>query len=134
MRVEKDETMPCRTGDDVVRVRQEVRARAVALGFSLVEQTKLVTAASEIARNTVEHGGGGSVRLQMVTEGARKGLRLIFEDHGPGIPDLALALTDRYTTGRGLGLGLSGAKRLSHEFEINSKPGEGTSVTLGRWK
>jgi serine/threonine-protein kinase RsbT len=134
MRVEKDELVPCRTSDDVVRVRQEVRARTVALGFSLVDQTKLVTAASEIARNTVEHGGGGTVRLQTVIDGDRKGLRLVFVDQGPGIPDIALAMTDRYTTGSGLGLGLSGAKRLSHEFNISSEPGEGTSVTLGRWK
>jgi serine/threonine-protein kinase RsbT len=134
MRVEKDELVPCRTSDDVVRVRQEVRKRTVALGFSLVDQTKLVTAASEIARNTVEHGGGGTVRMQIVIDGDRRGLRLVFEDQGPGIPDIALAMTDRYTTGNGLGLGLSGAKRLSHEFKISSNPGEGTSVTLGRWK
>lgn len=134
MRIEKDELVPCRTSDDVVRVRQEVRARTVALGFSLVDQTKLVTAASEIARNTVEHGGGGTVRLLVMSDGDRKGLRLLFEDKGPGIPDVALALTDRYTTGTGLGLGLSGAKRLCHDFNIASKPGEGTTVTLGRWK
>jgi len=134
MRVEKDELVPCRTSDDVVRVRQEVRSRTVALGFSLVDQTKLVTAASEIARNTVEHGGGGTVRLQIVMDGGRKGVRLVFADQGPGIPDIALAMTDHYTTGGGLGLGLSGAKRLSHEFNISSTPGEGTSVTLGRWK
>jgi serine/threonine-protein kinase RsbT len=134
MRVEKDELVPCRTSDDIVRVRREVRARTVALGFSLVDQTKLVTAASEIARNTVDHGGGGIVRLQVVNDGARKGLRLIFEDRGPGIPDIALAMSDRYSTGTGLGLGLSGAKRLSQEFSIDSKLGEGTRVILGRWK
>jgi serine/threonine-protein kinase RsbT len=134
MRVESDDVMPCRTADDIVRVRQEVRARSVALGFSLVDQTKFVTAASEIARNTVDHGGGGTVRLQVLADVARKGLRLVFEDKGPGIPDLALAMTDHYTTGHGLGLGLSGAKRLSQEFKIVSSAGEGTTVTVGRWK
>lgn len=134
MRVEKDELVPCRTADDIVRVRKEVRARTVALGFSLVDQTKLVTAASEIARNTVEHGGGGIVRLQVVNDGVRNGLRLVFEDRGPGIRDIALAMSDRYSTGTGLGLGLSGAKRLSQDFSIDSKPGEGTTVVLGRWK
>lgn len=134
MRVEKDELVPCRTADDIVRVRKEVRARTVALGFTLVDQTKLVTAASEIARNTVEHGGGGIVRLQVVNDGVRNGLRLVFEDRGPGIPDIALAMSDRYSTGTGLGLGLSGAKRLSQDFSIDSKPGEGTTVVLGRWK
>src|SRR5689334_21924863 len=109
MRVESDDVMPCRTADDIVRVRQEVRARSVALGFSLVDQTKFVTAASEIARNTVDHGGGGTVRLQILADVARKGLRLVFEDKGPGIADIALAMTDHYTTGNGLGLGLSGA-------------------------
>jgi serine/threonine-protein kinase RsbT len=134
VRVEKDDLVPCRTSDDVVRVRQEVRARMVALGFSLVDQTKFVTAASEIARNTVEHGGGGSARLQVLSDGARRGLRLVFEDKGPGIGDVRLAITDHYSTGAGLGLGLSGAKRLSQEFEISSTPGAGTTVTLGRWK
>ncbi|MBX6370351.1 MAG: anti-sigma regulatory factor [Rhodospirillales bacterium] len=134
MRVEKDELVPCRTADDIVRVRKEVRARTVALGFTLVDQTKLVTAASEIARNTVEHGGGGIVRLQVVNDGVRNGLRLVFEDRGPGIRDIALAMSDRYSTGTGLGLGLSGAKRLSQDFSIDSKPGEGTTVVLGRWK
>jgi serine/threonine-protein kinase RsbT len=132
--VEKDDVIPCRNSDDIVRIRQEVRSRAVSLGFSLVDQTKFVTAASEIARNTVDHGGGGLARLQVLSEGSRKGLRLIFEDRGKGIADLQLAMTDHYTTGNGLGLGLSGAKRLSHEFNISSSPGEGTTVTLGRWK
>jgi serine/threonine-protein kinase RsbT len=134
VRVERDDALPCRTGDDVVRIRQEVRSRAVSLGFSLVDQTKFVTAASEIARNTVEHGGGGQVRVQVMVDGERRGIRLVFEDKGPGIPDVQVALTDRYTTGTGLGLGLSGARRLSHEFNISSKPGEGTTVTLARWK
>lgn len=134
MHVEKDELVPCRTSDDIVRIRQAVRSRMVMLGFGLVDQTKLVTAASEIARNTVEHGGGGTVRLQVLAEGSRKALRLVFEDKGPGIPDIALAMTDRHSTGSGLGLGLGGARRLSHDFDIVSEPGKGTTVTLGRWK
>ena len=134
MPIERDDVLPVRTGEDVVRVRQEVRTRAVQAGFSLVDQTKIVTAASELARNTIDYGGGGTVRLQSLREGARTGLRLTFEDKGPGIPDLALALKDGYTTGNGLGLGLSGAKRLSNEFDIWSRPGEGTRVTITRWK
>ncbi len=120
--------------EDVVRVRQAVRVRAAALGFSIVDQTKIVTAASELARNTLEHGGGGNCAIEVLDEGVRKGLRLIFEDCGPGIPDLALALTDGYTTGGGLGLGLSGSRRLANEFDLWSKPGEGTRVTIVRWK
>ena len=108
--------------------------RAVEIGFNLVEQTKIVTAASELARNTIDHGGGGSARLQSLRNGGRAGLRLTFEDKGPGIPDIELALKDGYTTGGGLGLGLSGARRLSNEFEIQSRPGEGTRVTITRWK
>ena len=134
MIVEKDETMPVRNAEDVVRVRREVRAHAVGAGFSLVDQTKIVTAASEIARNTVDYGGGGTLHLATVRHGARRGVRLVFSDHGPGITDLKLALTDGYTTGSGLGLGLSGAKRLSSEFDIKSIPGEGTVVTIVRWK
>jgi serine/threonine-protein kinase RsbT len=129
-----DETLPVRSSHDIVVVRQIVRTWAVDIGFSLVEQTKIVTAASELARNTIDYGGGGSVRLQRVGDGGRRGLRLIFEDKGPGIPDVQLALKDGYTTGSGLGLGLSGAKRLSNEFEIQSRPGEGTRVTITRWK
>jgi serine/threonine-protein kinase RsbT len=132
--IERDDTYPVRLGEDVVRVRQEVRTRAVQAGFSLVDQTKIVTAASEIARNTIDYGGGGTVRIQMLREGHRRGVRLIFEDQGPGIADLRLALTDGYTTGNGLGLGLSGAKRLSGEFSIETAPGKGTKVTLARWK
>jgi serine/threonine-protein kinase RsbT len=120
--------------DDVVRVRQLVRAAAVATRLSLVDQTKLVTAASEIARNTVDYGGGGTLRIEIVREGARRGVQLTFCDNGPGITDLKAALTDGYTTGGGLGLGLSGAKRLSNEFSIESTPGKGTTVTLARWK
>lgn len=134
MLIEADETMPVRTSDDVVRVRQAVRARAVAMGFSLVDQTKIITAASEIARNTVDYGGGGTLRLQTLRNGTRHGVRLIFSDQGPGIPDLARAMTDGYSTGTGLGLGLSGAKRLSNEFDVQSEPGKGTTVTLARWK
>jgi serine/threonine-protein kinase RsbT len=132
--VEKDETVPVRSGDDVVRVRREVRAYAVGAGFSLVDQTKIVTAASEIARNTVDYGGGGTLRLEMVRVGMHRGVRLTFADRGPGIADVKLALTDGYTTGSGLGLGLGGAKRLSSEFDIKSTPGEGTVVTIVRWK
>jgi serine/threonine-protein kinase RsbT len=134
MAMVKDETMPIKTSEDVVRVRQVARAWAVEQGLSLVDQTKIVTAASELARNTLDHGGGGTVRLEAIKKEARYGLRLIFEDKGPGIPDIELALTDGYTTGGGLGLGLSGAKRLSNDFEIFSRVGEGTRVTITRWK
>lgn len=134
MLVETDEAVPLRTSDDVVRVRQAVRARAVAAGFSLVDQTKIVTAASEVARNTVDYGGGGTLRIEVLRDGIRRGVRLTFSDEGPGIPDIAKAMTDGYTTGGGLGLGLSGAKRLSNEFAITSAPGKGTVVTLARWK
>jgi len=129
----KTETVPIRQSEDVVRVRQQVRARAVEIGLSLVDQTKVVTAASELARNTLEYGGGGEMILEVLLDGMRKGLRLCFADQGPGIADLELALKDGYTTGTGLGLGLSGAKRLSSEFDIQSKPGEGTRVTIVRW-
>lgn len=134
MVVVRDETLPVRGSDDVVRVRQEVRARAVEAGFGLVDQTKIVTAASELARNTLDYGGGGTARIETIHSGLRRGLRLTFEDKGPGIPNVDLALTDGYTTGGGLGLGLSGAKRLSNEFEIRSVVGEGTRVTIARWK
>ena len=126
--------MPVRTGEDVVRVRQEVRNRAIAAGFSLVDQTKLVTAASEIARNTIDYGGGGTLRLLVLRDGAKRGVRLVFEDKGPGIADVKLALSDGYTSGGGLGLGLGGARRLSNEFEIHSVAGQGTKITLARWK
>ncbi len=116
-------------------VRQAVRKKAVALGFGLVDQTKVVTASSELARNTLDYGGGGTASAgDGGKRTARSGLRLIFEDQGPGIPNIELALTDGYTTGNGMGLGLGGAKRLSHEFEICSKPGEGTRVSILRWK
>ena len=132
--VEKRDLIPIATDDDIVRVRQRVRDAAVSLGFSLVDQTKLVTAASELARNTLVYGLGGTLLLEVVTADRRQGLRLTFEDTGPGIADTAVALQDGYTTGGGLGLGLSGAKRLSQEFELYSKPGEGTRVTIARWK
>jgi serine/threonine-protein kinase RsbT len=134
MIVEKDETLAISSGDDVVRVRQVVRARAVEVGFSLVDQTKIITAASEIARNTLDYGGGGTARVEVVRNGVRRGVRLIFVDKGPGIADMSLAMTDGFTSGAGLGLGLTGAKRLCNEFDIVSKPGEGTTVTLARWK
>jgi serine/threonine-protein kinase RsbT len=134
MPVESDETMPLRSSDDVVRARQAVRQRAIAAGFSLVDQTKTVTAASEVARNTVDYGGGGTLRIEVLRDGVRRGVRLTFADQGPGIPDINKAMTDGYTTGGGLGLGLSGSKRLSNEFNIKSSPGEGTVVTLARWK
>jgi serine/threonine-protein kinase RsbT len=133
-RMPGDETLPVRSSRDIVTVRQVVRSWAIELRFNLVEQTKIVTAASELARNTIDHGGGGTARLQSVRDGGRTGLRLTFEDKGPGIADLNLALKDGYTTGGGLGLGLSGARRLSSEFDIESRPGEGTRVTITRWK
>jgi serine/threonine-protein kinase RsbT len=126
--------LPVRGENDVVRVRHAVRAWCVQQGFSLVDQTKMVTAASEIARNTVLYGSGGTVRIETLADGGRKGLRLVFEDHGPGIPDVELAMRDGYSTGTGLGMGLGGARRLVHEFRIDSRPGRGTKVTLTRWK
>src|SRR6476620_1092238 len=130
MPVLKHETILIRSEADVVGVRQAVRKWAAELTFSLVDQTKIVTAASELARNTLIHGGGGTARLEALAEGSRKGLRLTFEDQGPGVADLELALQDGYTTGGGLGLGLSGSKRLMSEFEIISRVGEGTRVTV----
>ncbi|HEY1614692.1 MAG TPA: anti-sigma regulatory factor [Rhizomicrobium sp.] len=128
------DTFPIQSGEDVVRVRQEVRALTVAAGFSLVDQTKFITAASELARNTLLHGGGGQVYVSSFEMTGRKGVRLVFEDQGPGIADIERALQDGYSTGGGLGLGLSGARRLSNEFQIESRPGEGTRITIARWK
>jgi len=127
-------SLELRNEQDIVRTRQAVRKLSQALGFSLVDQTKLVTAASELARNTVKHGRGGSVRVESLEQSGRRGVRLAFVDSGPGIPDLALAMTDGWRSGGGLGLRLSGAKRLSNEFEISSTPGIGTRVTITRWK
>jgi len=123
-----------RTPEDIVRIRQLLREQAKAIGFSLVDQTKIVTAASELARNTMIYGGGGEVEIQTLAEGARRGLRLTFIDQGPGIADVELAMKDGFTTGGGLGLGLGGAKRLCNEFSIDSRPGSGTRVMIARWK
>lgn len=128
------DALPLRSSEDVVHVRRAVRQAAIALGFSLVEQTKIVTAASELARNTIDHGGGGTAQIETVTHGTRRGLRLTFEDEGPGITDVDLAMKGGYTTGNGLGLGLSGAKRLSSEFDLVSRVGQGTRITITRWK
>jgi serine/threonine-protein kinase RsbT len=122
------------TAEDVVATRQAVRQRAVELGFNLVDQTKIVTAASELARNTLQYGGGGTVTIEALEELGRRGLRLTFADEGPGIADVDLAMKDGFTTGGGLGLGLSGAKRLSNDFQIDSRPGKGTRVTITRWR
>jgi serine/threonine-protein kinase RsbT len=134
MRVLNSEYMGIRTSEDIVHVRQAVRKNAVSLGFGLVDQTKIVTASSELSRNTLDYGGGGTVLIEIVQNETRTGVRLVFEDQGPGIPDIERALTDGYTSGSGMGLGLGGAKRLSHEFDISSKPGEGTRVSILRWK
>jgi serine/threonine-protein kinase RsbT len=128
------EQLLIRSTEDVTVARQLVRSHAVALGFSLVEQTKLVTAASELARNALQHGGGGVMELEHVADLGRRGLRLTFIDSGPGIADIQQAMKDGYTTGGGLGLGLGGAKRLSNEFNIESAPGKGTRVAIARWK
>ncbi|WP_298920417.1 anti-sigma regulatory factor [uncultured Nostoc sp.] len=134
MTIQKTETMDIESSTDVVLVRQTVRQFAVEIGFGLVDQTKIVTAASELARNTLDYGGGGTVKLETLQEGGRRGLRLTFEDHGPGISNIELALKDGFTTGGGLGMGLGGAKRLANEFEIHSAVGEGTRIKIVRWK
>jgi serine/threonine-protein kinase RsbT len=120
--------------EDVVVVRQRAREQSQRAGFSLLETTKLVTAASELARNTLEHGGGGYAELEVCTNGVHRGVRMRFVDEGPGIPDIEAALRDGFTTGKGLGLGLGGSRRLVNEFEIDSAPGRGTKVTVVRWK
>jgi serine/threonine-protein kinase RsbT len=126
--------LPIRSGDDVVRVRQRVRTAAADGGLSLVDQTKVITAASELARNTLIHGGGGTARVELVVaDNGRKGVKIGFTDDGPGIPDIDKALTDGWTSGSGLGLGLSGARRLVDEFELNSQPGSGTTVVVVKW-
>ena len=132
--VARNESVPLVSERDIVLARQTVRKAALQLGFSLVDQTKLVTAASELARNTVKHGGGGVMTLEVLHHDAKRGIRLRFEDDGPGIADLSLAMTDGWTSGGGLGLGLTGSKRLSNEFEIESSLGRGTLVTIVRWK
>jgi serine/threonine-protein kinase RsbT len=134
MAVTRHEVVNVRTENDVVRVRQVVRQWAVQLGLGLVDQTKIVTAASELARNTVSYGGGGTLCLEALQEAGRAGLRLTFEDQGPGIADVALALKDGYTSGSGMGLGLGGSRRLVNEFDIWSQPGQGTRVSVTRWK
>ena len=126
--------LPLKTDEDVVRLRKQVRDDLVALGFSLIEQTKMVTAASELARNTLRYGGGGEARIIRRHDGDRAGVELRFIDNGPGIEDLELAMTDGYTSGGGLGLGLSGAKRLADEFHIDTEPGKGTTVKIAKWK
>lgn len=127
------ETLPIKNGDDIVRVRQKVRTRAVEVGLSLVDQTKLITAASELARNALDYGKGGHADIETIAE-LRRGVRIVFRDQGPGIPDIQQALTDGFTSGNGLGHGLGGAKRLVDDFDIQTKVGEGTTVTIARWK
>ena len=134
MAVLRRDTRPISGQQDVVAVRQVVREWAVSMGFSLVDQTKVITAASELARNVLVYGGGGTLSLEALNDGSRRGLRLSFEDQGPGIADVEAALRDGYTTGSGLGLGLGGAKRLSNDFEIHSRLGEGTRVVITRWR
>ena len=126
--------LPLAHQEDVVAVRQTTRSYAVEIGLTIIDQTKIVTAASELARNTVVHGGGGKATLEMIKEASRQGLRLTFEDSGPGISDLERAMQDGYTSAGGLGLGLGGSKRLCSEFSIDSKVGVGTRVTVARWK
>jgi len=130
----RTERLDIRSSDDVVKVRQQTRTLAIEAGLSLVDQTKIITAASELARNTLDYGGGGELFAAVVEDGGRRGVRLTFEDHGPGIPNIAQAMKDGFTTGSGLGLGLGGAKRLSNEFAIESKPGAGTKIIIARWK
>ncbi len=130
----RTDTRAVRTSEDVVSVRRLVREWSIAAGLGLVDQTKIVTAASELARNLLDYGGGGTMTIEQLNDGARRGVRLTFEDQGPGIPDIERALRDGYTSGSGLGLGLGGAKRLSNEFHIDSRVGEGTRITIARWR
>jgi serine/threonine-protein kinase RsbT len=134
MTVVKRELLPLQSSSDVVIARQKVRQWAIELRFSLVDQTKLVTAASELARNALDHGQGGQMAIEVVNGLSKSGLRLIFEDNGPGIPDIEAALKDGFTTGSGMGLGLGGSKRLVNEFSVESEVGKGTKVTVIRWK
>lgn len=133
MGIASTETLPVKAEADVVAARRRVRDVSAHLGFSLVDQTKVVTAASELARNTIIYGGGGEMKVETLN-GSRTGIRLTFEDKGPGIPNIEIALRDGFTTGSGLGLGLGGSKRLVNDFEITSRVGEGTRVTITRWK
>lgn len=132
--IDKSETKPIYNQADIVYIRQAVRDWAIQQKFSIVDQTKIITAASELARNTFEYGKGGTMKMEALTDGIKKGLRLTFEDKGPGIENLQLALTDGYTTGGGLGMGLTGARRLVNDFDIKSTPGEGTTVQITKWK
>ncbi len=134
MPVQRTDALAVRSASDVVAVRQLVRTRAQEAGFNLVDQTRIVTAASELARNTLDYGGGGRATIELLTEPGRTGLRMLFEDEGPGIPDIELALRDGYTTGHGLGLGLGGARRLMNDLRIESRPGKGTRVDAVRWR
>jgi serine/threonine-protein kinase RsbT len=134
MTVSKTDTLQVQTSTDIVLIRQAVRNWTAELGFSLVDQTKMITAASELARNSLEYGGGGTVTLESLGEGPTRGRRLTCEDRGPGIPDIGLAMKDGFTSGKGMGLGLGGAKRLVNDFEIQSRVGDGTRVTIARWK
>jgi serine/threonine-protein kinase RsbT len=134
MSAPEESSVPIRTSDDVVRVRQEVRVRAVKIGLSLVDQTKIITAASELARNALDYGGGGVAIMAIIERNGRRGLQLVFQDQGPGIADIDQALKDGFTSGGGLGLGLGGAKRLANEFDIQSELGKGTRVSIVRWK
>ena len=129
----RSETLPLRTDEDILLVRQTVRAWMVELAFNMVEQTMMVTATSELARNTVVYGGGGSARLELLADSRRQGIRVTFEDQGPGIADIEQALKDGYTTGVGLGMGLGGSKRLVNDFDIWSEVGKGTRVTITKW-
>jgi serine/threonine-protein kinase RsbT len=130
----RTERLAIRSSEDVVKIRQQTRIFAVAAGLNLVDQTKIITAASELARNTLDYGGGGEACMEVIEDGGRRGVRLAFEDQGPGIPDVQMALKDGFTTGSGLGLGLGGSRRLANEFSIESKVGVGTKVTIVRWK
>jgi serine/threonine-protein kinase RsbT len=134
MLTSRTEQIAVRAQHDIVNVRQMVRSRCMALGMGLVDLTKIVTAASEIARNTVEYGGGGTLTLEEVRDGIKHGVRLVFDDAGPGIADVSLAMTDGYTSGGGMGLGLGGTKRLVDDFALESTPGVGTRVTITKWK
>lgn len=134
MNILRSELRHIRTSEDIVSVRQIVREWSISIGFNLVDQTKIVTAASELARNTFDHGGGGTMAIQIITDNLKKGLRLTFDDNGPGIADIELALKDGYTTGGGMGLGLGGSRRLVNEFQIESQVGKGTKITIIRWK